>query len=59
MAFVSIDAHTPAFTPMSHLGVFDADAPVFSYTFDQAGFSFVIDAHILLFHEARAIFKNG
>src|SRR5579872_5238564 len=52
MADVTIDAHTPAFAPMSRLDVFYADAPIFGDTFDQACFSFVIDVDILLFHRA-------
>ena len=52
MADVTIDAHTLAFAPMSHLDVFYADAPIFGNAFDQACFSFVIDVSILLFHRA-------
>jgi hypothetical protein len=35
---------------MAHLGVFDADAPIFCHAFDQASFSRFINLHVLFFH---------
>src|SRR5215472_7538763 len=47
MAFVSIHAHAPAFAPVPHLGVFNADASIFGDSFDKAHLPFLIDLHIL------------
>ncbi len=48
MPLVSIHPHTPTLAPMAHLGVFDADTPIFGDALDEAGFVFLIDLHILL-----------
>jgi len=48
MPLVAIYPHTATFTSMAHLPIFDADAPVFGDTLDEAGFSLLIDLPILL-----------
>src|SRR6266567_1717336 len=48
MPHVTIHSHTPTFAPMAHLGVFNADTPIFGNALDEAGFAFLIDLHILL-----------
>src|SRR5215472_1979372 len=47
MASVTIHAHTPAFAPMPHLGVFVADEAIFGNPFDQAYLPLLIACDIL------------
>src|SRR5258708_5844195 len=47
MPLVSIYTHTAAFPSMAHLGVFDADTPIFCHTFDQTCLPLLIDFYIL------------
>lgn len=48
MALVPIHAYAATFTTMTHLPIFDADASIFSDTFDEAGVALRIDLYILL-----------
>ena len=57
--FVSIHSHTPTLAPMTHLSIFGTNPSVLGDSFDQAGFPRLIDLHILLFDEARAISREG
>src|SRR2546426_4429847 len=52
MPLVSIYPHTATFADVPHLPVFDADAPIFGDSFDQAHLLLLVDLHILRFHPA-------
>src|SRR2546428_2293862 len=62
MPLVAIYPHAATLAPMTHLAIFDTDAPIFGDAFAQAGGTSLRDLYILLLDELRrcqALLNHG